>query len=495
MSTLTIENIACIKELTIEIPEDSGGVLVLRGDNRKGKSTVLRILRGLLSGSGKLPVTDGEKRGTVDGLGRHISAATQTKYSGSCDTPSLEGKFDFSDLVRPMAKDPEARDRIRIKALLGLTGAKADPSLFYEIAGSKEELEQIVPPASLNGDDLVDLGGKVKRAFDSRAREAEAECDRETGYVKSLTDSAGEIPKKMPDIEKLRADAIKASSALAGLEAKKKSADEAETAIKTAGQQLAEAKATYTGPSVEEAKEVSRLANQEQERENQIVADINRQIADMQHALALAVVEAKAAKDVATSAKESLKTAESHAATIASLESALSQAGPQDVPSDFDIMLAKQEAESAMTAHAQAQAMEASAAKITQAKVHQERASAARHEAERLRDAAKSVDDCLTKALPTGALRAEAGRIVHDTDRGIGKLYDESSDGERWKDALPYGIRAVGEGGILAVVQDAWQDLGPGNRIQVAEQARDAKVWIITAEVAEGELRAEEFAV
>jgi hypothetical protein len=42
-------------------------------------------------------------------------------------------------------------------------------------------------------------------------------------------------------------------------------------------------------------------------------------------------------------------------------------------------------------------------------------------------------------------------------------------------------------------VQSAWQDLDSEARREIAALCRESRVWILTAEVADGELRAEEF--
>ena len=83
--------------------------------------------------------------------------------------------------------------------------------------------------------------------------------------------------------------------------------------------------------------------------------------------------------------------------------------------------------------------------------------------------------------------------MVLDTERGDGVPFDECSDGEKYRVALPYGIQSVGQGGYLALVQSGWQDLGLPFREEIAAMCRKAKVWLITGEVADGELRLEKF--
>jgi hypothetical protein len=46
---------------------------------------------------------------------------------------------------------------------------------------------------------------------------------------------------------------------------------------------------------------------------------------------------------------------------------------------------------------------------------------------------------------------------------------------------------------VIAVSQDAWQDLDDNGRNIVSEQCAKERVWIVTAEVADGELRVERY--
>ena len=78
-----------------------------------------------------------------------------------------------------------------------------------------------------------------------------------------------------------------------------------------------------------------------------------------------------------------------------------------------------------------------------------------------------------------------------DTARGEGVSFDQCSDGERFSVAIPYAVQAVGDGGIICLPQEGWQHLDERNRIAVAVAAEKCGVWIVTGEVADGELRQE----
>ena len=82
MQTIEIENVGPIVEQVIDLPEDSGGVLVFKGRNGAGKSMAIEVVRSLLAGKGKLPVRDGAKKGSAEGFGKRASVGQATPKRG-----------------------------------------------------------------------------------------------------------------------------------------------------------------------------------------------------------------------------------------------------------------------------------------------------------------------------------------------------------------------------------------------------------------------------
>ena len=495
MTQVVIKNTRGIRYLDFDMPDGDGGVLVARGKNAVGKSTAIALLRGLLAGKiDKTRPSDGEKRGTVDGFGVHASVGARTVVSGEANVPSLEGKFDFSDLVRPMAKTIEARDKIRIKALIGLSGAKADPSLFYSVAGGKKELEALVPPEALTADDPIELADKVRRAIHAKARDFEDDAARQEGYAKSLRDAAGEFAgKEAPDMDRLHSAAHEATAALAKLSERFAAADLAEKRQAQAKEELSKAKMGYSGTSVEMATEGLKLASDSVAASNSALEVLKAQLRELEDKISDAESEIAQRAAEVRKYEERLKEAKAHVKTVESLEAIIDSVSTVEAPDELDLEMAEQAVRSTRAAIEDASAASKAAEKLKNAEEHQAQATAARDRAATLRESAKAVDDCLTEALPAGPLKAKDGQLVCDTDRGSDILFDECSDGERWGIALPYGIRSVGAGGVIAVVQDAWQDLDDERRDEVDRLCREAKVWIVTAEVAAGELRVERY--
>lgn len=492
MTTQTIEisNIGTIKELTFDLPDESGGVLVLKGRNRIGKSTAIRVLRALLSGNGRgLPVRDKAVRGSAEAFGKRASVTSQVRLTGDLNVESLEGKFDFSDLVHPEAKDPETRDKIRIKALLSLTGAEADPAIFYDLVGGQAAFEKLVPAESIKKKDLVELAGIVHRAIHAEAKKKESEAEFSKGHAQACKEAAG-VEKVIGDtsITPLHEASSQAAADLATIKEKLTDADETRQRIVTTQQAIEQSREAYQGASLEGAKHALDNANQMQGLQVEKLMVLRGQVAKAEQ-------ELESAKAEVTLANSQFEAARDHHHAIKHMEAMVKndQESLAGEPTAKELSDAATRAEQARDALEKGIKLRDSSMKLIEAQGHQKTADEATKAAEKLRNSARSVDQVLSLKLPVGPLRAEAGRLVLDTERGEGAPYDECSDGEKWMQALPYGIQAVGPGGVLAVVQDAWQDCDLEARERIASVAKDGRVWIITGEVAPGELRAEKF--
>lgn len=489
--TIEIKDIGTIKSLVFDLPDDSGGVLVLKGRNRVGKSTAIRVLRALLSGNGRgLPVRDKAVRGSAEAFGKRASVGANVRLTGDLNVESLEGKFDFSDLVHPEAKDPETRDRIRIKALLSLTGAEADPSVFYDLVGGKEPFEKLVPAESAKKKDLVELAGMVHRALHAEAKKKESEAEFSRGHAQACQEAAGCVEiEGTVELTPLHEASSEAAAKVSALDERIKHSGDNSLRYETTQRAIDEARANYQGQSIEAA-----THDWQQAEDN--VRQSDAEILELERAL----IEQKLMAGTYQRHKEacgtSLHVAKSHYSAVANLEAMLVDAeeAVKDRPSQAEYQAATEDATKARAALELGVKLRDSQQKLLQAKAHEDDQRQAEQAAAKLREAARSVDHVLSQKLPTGPLRAEAGRLVLDTERGEGALYDECSAGEAWIYALPYGIDAVGKGGVLAVQQEAWDGLDNENRQRIAACAKDGFCWILTAEVDDGELRAEVFA-
>lgn len=484
-ATIEIQNIGAIRDLVIDLPEDSGGVLVLKGTNRQGKSTAIEIIRALLGKKQPLAVHDEADKGKAEGFGRKLSVTSKTTGRGELEVPSLEGKFDFSDLVLPDGQTAEVRDRIRVKALLSLTGAKADARLFYDLVGGQEAFERMVSADQLKTDDLIELAGRVKRAIDAKAREKESEAQHAENHANSCKLAAGEAkPGDAPDLEALHVRNNAATAELATLLEKTDAARKTTAAVAAATQRLEAVKAAYEGPPVSEAQAKVAEAEEIRTAAETALEDLRRKMAIQEKIVAECKIKQSEARGV-------LNAASAHEEMVAELTEQIEV--EIDEPSANELKWASEDAEEAKHALEKAIVLRDAAKKAAEAKEHEAKAKESKKAAESLRDTAHGVDQALSTALPPGPLRAHKGRVVCDTDRGQGVPFDECSDGEKYRLALPYGIQSVGQGGYLALQQAGYQDLGHEYRLEIAALLQEARVWLITAEVTDGPLRAEVF--
>jgi hypothetical protein len=460
--TIEIENIGPIEKLTIPLPED-GGVVVLSGRNGAGKSTALDAARSLMSGKGSLPVRDACSTGHVNGLGVTIRVGKSTRRGGELEALHLEDRLSIADMVDPGLKSDEAADGRRIKALVGLTGAKADPALFPEAA--RHDLDRY--------DDLVEQAAVAKRNLESLARAEEKQADELLARARAMRE--GLDPKTIEDVDE---EALRAtlSDAIREEATTRERYDQAARRDVEAAQAKGklEAMSGYDGPTLEDA----RLIEQGADR---LIEDVEREFAAAKRRVDetnATLIQRKMDRNMAAKAREA---AFHHQEAVAALQATIDAAKGAD-PIDEDAVKAAQSArEAAELAMSEALAARGAKLKLEGAMVTAREATQHAGKAAELREAAKSTDDVLADAIQCPVLRIEAGRLVTGTRRGR-TLFADLSEGERWRIALDIAADQVGEGGIITVPQDAWEGLDAENRRSIAEHAKRRLVTILTAE-------------
>lgn len=454
---IEIENVGPIERLTIPLPE--AGVVVLHGRNGSGKSHAIAAVDSLVTGRGKLPCRDGAARGLVEGCGARLTIGRSSRRQGEAEVVTLEGKLDISQLVQPPIKDEDAADRTRIKALIQLSGASADPAMFRAVLPKSTTLGELVTPEDLAGDPVA-LSGKVKRALEAEARRHEKAAEAAELKAAAIRERAGDVDPKAPEpaaAEKALQDALVA-----------------EGQLKTEAGQVAirRENARKAAEALKAARAKADVGDQAELEANLAKCDDTVQKLDK----ALAV-----ARERQQQLRKALGEARRHKADVAVLEKAL-----QDVPQPIAQEALDQAAQKVAEARSRhAAAMEASHARRLLAQVEEvlQTAGRARGQADAYRAAAGSVDWVLSDmvARVTKRLRVEAGRLVCDTDRGA-ELLSDLSGGERWRLALEIAAEQVGQGGLVTVPQEAWEGLDPQNRAEVADIARRVGVVLLTAE-------------
>lgn len=479
-SGIVIENIGPIERAVIPYPEE-GGVVVLRGRNGQGKSTALEAIEAAVTGKGKLEPRDGTLRGTVEAFGVVIGASKSTTRKGELEVHTLDGKLDVASLVDPGLKDPVAADARRIKALVSLTQAKPDLNAFAALVGGWSQFAEIVPPSSTSGDDLIVIAEKVKRDFETVAREHEQKAENLSGRASALaTVPEGLDVTDFDDVAKFHAGMLQAA-----LEQRIGEAAALLNATKNAeriAEQVAAAKAKL---DTEDARTIDArlLAAQTRRRETFLlmgsdgsnVERLRRELAEAEAAYRLSSAAHIAAGDVLTAVTNEKK-------QLAALLEAANAMVPT-APTTEQREAAVAAVDAARKAVERGALIRQVKAQLTEAAKITEEATAIAKEAETLRNAAKGIDGVLSDVVASAgvALRVQDGRLVLDTSRGE-TYFADLSHGERWKLSLEIAINAVGRGGVLVVPQEAWEGLDPTNRAAISEQLKGSGVVAYTAE-------------
>lgn len=463
---IVVENIGPVTRLEIPIPEE-GGVIVLRGHNGAGKSQTLDAVSALLGGGGSLEPRDGEERGSVRGLGCELTVKKRTSHAGTLEVERLQGE-DPALLVDPGLSDPIAADRARIRALCRLAKVQPSKALFDGL----EALAGVPLPITL-ADDLPESAAKTRRAIQVKARDAEDQANRAAGRMQSLLAGIGDVPLDGPcDAAALAEASTEATRALLRAEGEAEGRGRAMQAANGAGAALTLARAAYTGPTLEDAQAQMEAADASEVAAREALAHAQQANAE---------------------GRAGLMRAHEFATACAEWEKAIKQA---EGLSEFDetaLAALREKARVAREAETLGRDIRKAREQRAAAEEAMHEADAMRQQAEKLREAAAGCDKVVSDAIATVAprgLAVEGDRLTVEHARGR-IPFAELSHGERWTIALDVGIDAVGENGLLAIAQEAWEGLDLGRRKQIAEHARRRRAVVLTAEATMGELTAE----
>lgn len=495
MKTAAARNVGPVESIQIPVPE-GGGLVVFRGANGCGKTTVLNTIDAAVTGRGKVPVRDGSLKAEFDGFGVRLTIGRSTRRVGEAEVHSLEGRLNVADLVDPQIQDPEKADAHRVKALASLVGAKADPALFHALTGGPAAFDAVVSPASLTHAELIPMAAAVKRDLEAASRQAA----HEAANARARADAArrmAQLPESVDadqeaDAKVLQRELEQAVAAKSRLEAQHAAAGRAIASAAASKEQFERAQAAYAGPTVGLAVQEERLAA---EREDAAL----RACEAAEAALRRAQEQAAHARNELVQKRQALAAAQQHARTLSAWQEQVEAAGRVEPVKPGDLVRAKAAVDEArerieaavQIRRAREQAVEAQSADAT--------AADCQARADRLRDAARGVDDVLSGVVARAGvpLRIEPldgrMRLTLATGRGPSTPFGDLSDGERWRLALAIAIKAVGPGGELTIPQHAYEGLDPAARVAIAEQLRAAGVIGYTAEAADGSLRAEVF--
>lgn len=492
---IDVKNIGPVDEFHYELTEP--GLHVIRGDQGVGKTTILRTVQ-VAQGADpdrnvKLKVKDGEKKGTATVGGKTLKIAKAVRQEGDIDLDDI-GDLDISVVAWPNLKTADKRDAHRIAALCSLAGVKPDTKAFQALCDecrvTEEDWDEIVFDADIS-DDIVATVASVKRAIERRALMAEK-------LAKGTADEVGKLEAQVEGVD------LEAETDAALLQCELDSAVESRTRLaqkieaqRVHAERVAEAegkletlKAGYNGPDRETAERDQLAAKGRVDDLDQKMQALQDQISALNRDQVEATREYREAQHVR-------ELAEQHFNSVDDLTE-LIEAEPEAYPTPEEIGAAETVYRAAMDALQRGE--RAREAKATQGRIDdlQEIAKQQGKRGRRLRDAAASTANVLTDAIKTidgcpltvAADDKGNARLVMKTDRSDAELFDELSDGERYRVIVETICQP---GRLLPLSQSAMGELSPPTRWKIHQLAENRGCYIVTAIADEGPLRAERY--
>ncbi len=459
MSTaIKIENVGPIEAVDIPLPP-GGGVVVLRGANGVGKTTALEATQRVLGGNQQLSSRDGQAKGQVSGLGVKITVGRSTRKTGELEAVHLEGKLSIAELVDPGLKSDAAADATRIKAMVALTGAKADENLFRKEIG--DDLYDRAVNDDKSGLGLLEMTTRIKADLHGLARRCEKEAVSKQGQADGYRKAAGGALIVDGDVDEasLKTSLLETAKQETTLRVTRSTGVELSAKADAASEALDQ----HGSPSPKLVEEIRKAREDAiKDRKNAEEAVRKAEWAEANAAAVLCQVE----REVSNAAE--------HYQTIANFERFV-------CPSEEAVEDAAKAAREASEAWDRAVLSRDAIAKRALADECAKDAAKADQVAIDARDAARACDTVVEQAIDSDVLLVRDGRLYVSTSRGE-TLFCELSDGERWEIAIDLAANRVGQHGLLVVPQSAWEGFDITNRELIASRAMKRQVTIITAE-------------
>jgi hypothetical protein len=474
---IEIKNSGPVESLSVPVPE-GGGIVVIRGENGRGKTMALDAIALLVGGDGRLSPRDGESFAEIKGLGLRVRGGKRTTKKGELETrPSTSGR-DPSVLVDPGIKDPVAADSARVRALLRLAGIELSPDSFRHLVhGLAVDLDRFDGES-----DPTKLAAAIKREFEAHARETELETTeakaRADGLFLAASQTLGSDPTDVlasdpPEIDRLDATEKAIAERVVDLRYRREAWLRAEEARQKATAELEQIESGGGGDSADA------LAKQLDEARS-LEVDLQNRLAGVRATI----------KQLEQRHAESERRAKRVEALRAAIENSAEEVTAEDlsIAEDQSLAAAKSAATGKKILTARMQMLERGKALEAQ--------TSAEFRAGELRTAAAGVDGVLTAAATAFAgddWRYHDHRLqIKHPGRGWIPFADLSA-GEAYTRSLEIAMLAEGRGALFAVRQEAWEGLDPHNRARLAEEARRIGVTLVTAEATDGPIRAEVF--
>lgn len=476
-NAISLDNVGPIEHF--EFSGSKPGITVFSGPNGVGKSIFQKAIQAAAAGSGKVPLRDNTPRGEVNAFGATITIGGNCRHTGTFEVLSLNGRFNLAELVDPRIDTPALADAARIKALVSLTGVKADVNLFRKREAFADTFEAVVNPDSFSTDDLVEMAKKIKADYDKAARNSEQSADRENSLASAYVPDEELDLLEESDAQILQSEYNERRDELTRLEEQARNATLFKEQSDRARQILAESGAERLASERLDAEQSITEAGNRILEANDKIAELNLQIRTLQGQI-------QTWQSAEHSAKLRIKSIDDQLKMVSAAQELLAK--PAILPPDqSDIDDAKTAVELASKAIEKGAIIRQAKLDAKKAQEHRRNAQTAAQTAIKYRDAAKATDIVLSDSIQSKYLRVESDgkstRLFTDTAERGKTLYHELSDGQKYKIAIDIGADQVGEGGLLTVDQIGWEGIDADNRIAIHKHAieRGVHIWVLEA--------------
>lgn len=462
------------------------GAYEFRGARGTGKTTCISSIDWLAGHKVDVTLHDGAVSGKVEGFGVVAPIGGRKRRKGSFELDTIDAeKFSLTDLIDPQGKTPEVRDAQAIKALAVLSEVKADPKLYYDLAGGQKAFDALgvdVP------NDPVLLATRVKRALDAIGNTLANTAIAEAGHAIPLEHVPDELDiTKESDLVELGAQRDKARDKFNNLKSQRQLGIEKEADIDAANARLTKIQSEYSGPTVGDADAARKAVEGRGVEASARVSKLERELEQARN-------EVESCKTEYRAANSTFEAAKSHAIAVEELHSLASQTAMY--PGEPAISKAEVDVECATTAYDQGVRIRDVKKNQERAKTHREAEKKATKESIAAKEKAGQVFGILARSLNTKHLEIQSidgnprlfvnhpkrGKTAFDRVNGL-------SDGERVDFTLRELLPHIEAPGLLPIPQRVWQDLQPSDRFELHKLAVEKGLYLFGAQVDEGDLR------
>ncbi len=479
MNSITLENCGPVARLTIPV---QSGATILRGASDLGKSETIKAVSRLAGGREDVTCKAGEAKGYVEGFGVRLGLGRTTRRTGELTALAIEDGFGLGTLIDgDNLATAEAADRARIKALLRISGAKADLTKFHALLpGGKAAFEKHVQAKDVETDDPVEMAGRIKRALESSARRLESEADTEEGKATAKRNAGDGLDLTAEtDAAKLQQAHSQAVAHHARLQQQRDAAEDAQASAAEAREKLQEATGEHA--TVAQIQDDLDAAARVMQERTTIVADLQGQLAKAKSDLEMS-------KTIWEGQLERKRAAVKMETLTAGWQEAIDKAAGVTGPQPEAVLAALDAVNQARKAIEQAAVIRAAKEQVDQAAKHLERAKELRMEARSVRDAGKETDAVLSAMVASPNLTVSQGRLMTHVEGRGNVFFHERSDGTRTRIACMEKLARVralnaDQLAIIPVGQRQWNDLAPAAKKELIGWAVENRACILTAEV------------